>query len=198
MIILDVEASGLNPEKHSILSIGALEFERPDNRFYGECRVWDNAHIQDEALKVNGFSREDATNSAKQPESELVIAFLEWTTMIEDRTLVGQNPAVLDRPIIEAAAHRAGREVRLAHRTIDTHSVAYTHYVLHGKNIPFDRQKNHSALDLDTILRYVGLPPEPRPHNALTGALLEAEALSRLFYNKALLEEYQQYRIPWV
>jgi DNA polymerase III epsilon subunit-like protein len=197
MIVVDVEASGLNPELHSIVSIGALEFERPENRFYGECRVWDGAHIQDEALKVNGFSREEVTSASKQPESELIIAFLEWTMMIEDRTIAGQNPAVLDRAIIEAAAHRAGRELRLAHRTIDVHSVAYTHYVLHGKNLPFDRQKSHSALDLDAILRYVGLPEEPRPHNGLTGALLEAEALSRLFHNKPLLEEYRKYRIPW-
>ncbi len=198
MIILDVEASGLHPEKHSIVSIGALEFERSENRFYGECRVWEGAHIQDEALKINGFSRDEVTSSARQSEADLVVAFLEWTMMIPDRTIVGQNPAVLDRPMIEAAAQRAGREVRLAHRTLDVHSVAFTHMILHNVTPPFDTAKSHSALNLTEILKYVGMPKEPEPHNALTGALVEAEALSRLFYGKTLLEEYKQYPIPWV
>ena len=198
MIVLDVEASGLHPEKHSIVSIGALELARPENRFYGECRVWDGAHIQDDALAVNGFSREEVTNTKRQSEAELVVAFLEWTMMIKDRTIAGQNPGVLDRAMIEAAAHRAGREVRLAHRTIDLHSVCYTHMLSQGVTPPFDAAKSHSALNLTAILAYVGLPKEPEPHNALTGALLEAEALSRLWYEKQLLDEYRQYPIPWL
>ena len=60
MIIVDVESTGIEPEKHSILSIGALDFDNPENQFYGECRAWDWAHIMDESLVVNGFSREEA------------------------------------------------------------------------------------------------------------------------------------------
>lgn len=198
MIVLDIEASGLHPEKHSIVSIGALEFERPDNRFYGECRVWDGAHIQDEALAVNGFSHEEVTSADKQTEADLVVAFLEWTMMISERTIVGQNPAVLDRPMVEAAAHRAGREVRLAHRTLDLHSVCFTHMILHGVQPPIDPAKSHSALNLTEILKYVGIPKEPEPHNALTGALVAAEAVSRLLYRKPLLHDYREYPVPFL
>jgi len=48
------------------------------------------------------------------------------------------------------------------------------------------------------ILCYVGLPDEPSPHNALTGAVVEAEALSRLLYDKPLLPEFKHLPVPWM
>ena len=71
MLILDIEASGTNYEKHSIVSIGALDFNQPDNRFYEECHIWDGAHIMDGALEVNGFTEEQITDSSKLSEAEL-------------------------------------------------------------------------------------------------------------------------------
>ena len=49
MIIIDVEASGTEHDKHSIVSLGAIDFDNPENRFYRECKVWTGAHIMDEA-----------------------------------------------------------------------------------------------------------------------------------------------------
>ena len=34
MIVIDIEASGTNYDKHSILSLGALDFDNPENRLY--------------------------------------------------------------------------------------------------------------------------------------------------------------------
>jgi hypothetical protein len=34
---------------------------------------------------------------------------------------------------------------------------------------------------MDSVLALVGLQPEPKPHNALNGAKLEAEAMRRIF-----------------
>ena len=91
MLIVDVEASGTEPLKHSIVSVGALDLANPTNRFYEECRVWDGAHIMVEALAVNGFSREEVTDKKKQSESDLIHAFLHWSDGLEERTLAGQN-----------------------------------------------------------------------------------------------------------
>jgi DNA polymerase III epsilon subunit-like protein len=193
MIVIDIEASGTNYEKHSILSIGALDFANPDNRFYGECRVWEGAHIDDEALAVNGFTMEQATDSTKETEAQLVAQFLSWADGVEDQTFAGQNVS-FDRDYIKAACERAGYNYPFAHRTIDTHTVAYTHMVMRGREVPFE--KRHSALNLDAVLRYVGIPDEPEPHNALTGALSHAEVLSRLFYGKGLLPEFAQFPVP--
>lgn len=197
MLVVDIEASGLSAQKCSILSIGALDLDHPENRFYGECRVWDGAHVSDEALEVNGFTKEQTIDPAKKSEAELITEFLEWSQHLSDRTLTGQNPS-FDRDFLREAAERAGLSWDLAHRTIDTHSLAYMHIVKRGLPAPLDPQHRRSNLDLDAILNYCGIPDEPMPHNALTGALSHAEVASRLLFDRKLLPEFDQYAIPWL
>jgi DNA polymerase III epsilon subunit-like protein len=197
MLILDVEASGTNYELNSIVSIGALDFNNPDNRFYGECRVWNGAHINDEALHVNGFTVEEVTDNTKLTESELVTKFLEWSESLSDRTLTGQNVS-FDRDMIRAAAQRAGLNWNFAYRSLDTHTMCWMHIIKAGLNPPLDNMHRHSSLNLDAILNYCGIPAEPDPHNALTGALCHAEVVSRLLYSRKLLPEFFVYEIPWL
>ena len=197
MIAVDVEASGTEYHKHSIVSIGALDFDNPPNTFYDECHIWDGAHIMDEALEVNGFTRDEITDPNKKSEAELIRMFLAWAMDINNRTLTGQNVS-FDRDFIKAAAERAGENYTLPYRSIDTHTLAYMHMVKRGLTPPFDKEKHHTALNLDAILNYVGIPEEPIPHNALTGALSHAEVTTRLLYDKGLLENFKQYPVPWV
>ena len=195
MLVVDVEASGTEPLKHSIVSVGALDLANPTNRFYEECRVWDGAHIMDEALAVNGFSKEQITDPKKQSESDLIHAFLHWSDGLEERTLAGQNVS-FDRDFLKAASERAGHtDWQFAYRTIDTHTLAYMHMIERGMQPPVFRKR--SALNLDAVLNYCGIPEEPAPHNALTGALSHAEVISRLLYGRKLLPEFTQFEIPW-
>ena len=196
MIIADIEASGTNPYKHSIVSVGAVDFDNPENQFYEECKIWDGAHIEEEALAVNGFTKKQITDPSKQGDKELLEKFLLWAEPFKDRTLAGQNPS-FDRDFLQATAERYHVNWKFAHRTLDLHSICYFHIVGRGKQPPFDRKKRHSALNLDAILRYVGLPKEPEPHNGLTGAKMEAEAFSRILRGEPLFAEYQKYALPW-
>ena len=197
MIVVDVEASGTEYHKHSIVSVGGLFLDRPEHRFYEECRIWDGARIEDEALAVNGFTREQITDPHKQSEADLAHHFIAWALEADDRTLAGQNVS-FDRDFLRAAAQRAGHtDWPLAHRTIDTHTLCYMHMVKRGVTPPLDPEHHRSALNLDAVLVYCGIPAEPEPHNALTGALCHAEVISRLLYDKKLLPEFEQYEIPW-
>lgn len=197
MLIIDVEASGTEAHKHSIVSLGALDLFNPSNRFYEECRVWDGAHIMDEALKVNGFTKEQVIDTKKQSEADLVHRFLDWSKDLKDRTLAGQNVS-FDRDFVKYACERAGHtEWPFAYRTIDTHTLCWAHMVNRGIQPPIDPKHRRSALDLDAVLNYCGIPEEPNPHNALTGALSHAEVVSRLLYGKKLLPEFEQFDIPW-
>ncbi len=198
MLVVDVEGSGLSAEKNSILSVGALDLAHPENQLYEECRAWDGAHIEEEALQVNGFSREQASDPSKQSEADLVHKFKAFAETIEERTLAGQNVSY-DRDFLAAAAKRAGHtDWPFAHRTIDTHTLCFMHMVKRGLTPPFDPIKHHSTLNLDAVLNYCGIPEEPKPHNALTGAKSHAEVISRLLYDKKLLPEFEQYPIPWL
>lgn len=234
MVIVDVEASGVSPEKDSLVSVGAVDFGNPKNRFYEECRIWDGAHIEEEALAINGFTLEEIqpqhqrsdglalrpkkgvlsghalglglvrglssasrskTSRAedKKTDREVVIEFLTWLEKIQEKTIAGHNPS-FDRDFLQVTAYRYHINWPLAHRTLDLHSVCYFDMLQAGVKPPLVH--GHSALNLDAVLRYVGIPEEPKPHNALTGALVETEAFGRLFYKKPFLEEFLKYPLP--
>ncbi len=195
MIALDVETSGTHPEKHSILSIGALDIDNPTNQFYDECRVWDGAHIEDGALKVNGFTKEEATDASKKSEAELVQAFIAWALEIEERTLAAQNVA-FDYDFIRSACERAHIDFPFARRTIDIHTLVWTH--MRSRGITPPTENHHSALSSSEVLTYCGLPEEGKPHNALTGALWHAEVVARIAYTKKILPDFDTYDIPWI
>jgi len=197
MLVVDVEASGTEYTVHSIVSIGALDFDNPTNQFYEECRIWDGAHIMDGALEVNGFTEAEITDPSKKSEAEIVRAFLAWSEDVADRTLAGQNVS-FDRDFLRAATERAGENWDFAYRTIDSHSLSWMHIVKRELKPVIDPKRRRSAMDLDFILNYCGIPEEPSPHNALTGALSHAEVISRLLYDKKMLPEFASYDIPWL
>jgi DNA polymerase III epsilon subunit-like protein len=130
-------------------------------------------------------------------ESELIRNFIDWSKPLQNRTFCGQNVS-FDRDMTKAAALRAHLNWNFAHRTIDTHSLCWMHMIKRGMEAPVDEEHHRSALNLDTVLNYCGIPDEPEPHNALTGALCHAEVASRLLYDKKLLPEFSNYDIPWL
>ena len=195
MIVVDVEASGTEYSKHSMVSVGGVDFSNPSRQFYEECRIWDGADIMDEALQVCGFSKSEIMDPTKKSEAEITAAFFAFALEADDHTLAGQNVS-FDRDFLKAAAGRAHLDWPLAYRTIDTHTLAYMHMAKRGLIPPIEHHR--SALNLDRVLNYVGIPDEPDPHNALTGALCHAEVISRLLYDVPLLPEFEQFPIPWL
>ncbi len=195
MIVVDGEFSGLDPAKHSLLSLGALDFYNPSNQFYAECRVWDGAHIADEALVVNGFTKEQATDKSKMSEAELIAEFIRWAMQCSEHTLAGHNVGI-DLGFLRAAALRAHLDWPFAHRVIDLHTMAYFHILKRGIKPP--SKKNRSDLNSDAVSEYVGIPTEKKPHNALGGAKQAAECFSRLIHETYLFEEFKECKVPWL
>lgn len=192
MIIVDAEMSGLNPYKHSIVSLGAVDFARPERQFYGECRIWDGAETDPEALAINGFTEADCHDKNRKSETELIKEFYIWVQDASDKTLAGQNVS-FDREFLNGALKRAGIEWRFSFRNLDLHSVFYLKFLKEGREIPL--RDDQSALSLTKILESLGLPPEPKPHIAINGARYEAEAFSRIIRGKNLLPEFTQYPV---
>lgn len=195
MIILDVETTGTNPDWHSLVSIGALDFDKPEERFYEECRIWDGAHVDPAALEVNGYSQADIKDSTKKSEGEIVANFLRWLLGRAEILIGGQNP-FFDTGFVEAAAHRNHLNFTLAHRIIDLHTICFFHMVRRGRTAPMKNKK--SDINSDFIMNYVGIPAEPKPHIAINGALWEAEAFSRFLHERPLFEQFKKYKIPWL
>ncbi|MDZ7726168.1 MAG: 3'-5' exonuclease [Candidatus Campbellbacteria bacterium] len=196
MIVIDVETTGLDPNRHAVVSLGAVDFENPEHTFYSECRVFEDAEIDEQALIVNGFSKEDILNPSKEEPKVLLLAFREFAKLCKDATLAGQNPG-FDLRFLEKAALREHIDWQFARHAIDLHTLCYAHMRMHKKPIPL--KNNHSALNLARILEYVGLNNIDVPHHALEDARLTAECISRLIYNKPLFSEFKSLEIPnWV
>lgn len=203
MIVVDVETTGLYPDKNSIVSIGAVDFFNPKNKFYEECMMWNGAEIDPVALEINGFTREQITDPNRLSLEELMKNFIFWRSNIKDRTFSGQN-AWFDIDFLINSAERCNLhpytskgyslERGFGKRYVDLHSQTYTHILSRGLEPPL--RNGRTNINSDVALIYTGLPKEPRPHNALKGAKMIAEAFSRLIYGKNLLKEFSQYAIP--
>jgi DNA polymerase III epsilon subunit-like protein len=193
MIAIDIEATGLDPHKCSIVSLGAVDMKNPENQFYGECRVADDALIFDEAMAVNGFTREQIKDPSKPTVAEMLKEFIAWAEPIESVILAGHNVR-FDINWMFAAFEKAGLDWPFGYRTFDSHTVAYTSHVQLRK--PFPMYKGQPKLNLNNSLLYVGCPQEPDPHNALTGAQCCAEVSYRILYGKQLLDMFKTYPVP--
>ena len=193
MIVVDVETTGVDSKKNSIISIGAVDFSKPQNQFYQECRIWEGAEITQQALYINGFTKEQITDQNKISLEEAVKSFINWAGNIAEQTLAGENPS-FDRDFLRNSIEEYKINYRIGHRTIDLHSICYHHYLKKEFRPPI--RDSRTDLNLDGILKYSGLPEEPKPHHALTGAKMEAEAFSRLIYGKNLLPEFEKYSVP--
>lgn len=195
MVIVDVETTGTDPRVHSLLSIGAVDFETGEE-FFEECRAFQGAKVEAEATAVNGISEKEAFSEVKQSDKELVEHFFLWLSKSEDHTIAGQNPH-FDTSFIIAAAERYHLNYSIPKRVVDLHSVTWAHMILKGGKPPIASKR--SDLNSDKIMEYVGIPAEAHPHIAIGGAKIEAEAFSRLLREKPFYEDqYSKFLIPWI
>lgn len=184
MIILDIETTGLDPVENGMVSLGAVDLKTGDE-FYGECCVEEFIEISDKAMEVNGFTLDQIYDPSKPADFELYVKFLKWCEG-RDKLIGGQQVASFDLAFLknihgyvewyasksDLASYALCKGIEkwpFGHRSVDLHSVAYARF---GK-----------SLSLDGILTELGLSPEPKPHNALTGARLEAQAFKLLLKN---------------
>ncbi len=163
-IVLDIETGGLTAGVNPILSIGAVDYASGDE-FYVECGAHPSEIVDDAALKVNGFTSEQAFDPSKVSQADAYRAFAAWAAL-RARLIAGQQVGSFDIPFLKHAANVSDQEWLWGHRSIDLHSIAFARY--------------GESLSLDGILKACGLAPEPKPHNALTGARLERDAFKIL------------------
>jgi len=128
MIVIDTETSGLDSRKHSILSIGAVDFNNFNNYFYGECRLRDGAEIDEKALKTNGFTKEGINNKEKSCK-QLLEEFLDWTSKIENKTFAG-IAVHFDWAFLLDHCRFYSLEWPFRNKAVDLHSVFYFNFLL--------------------------------------------------------------------
>lgn len=193
MIVVDIETTGLDPERDQIISIGAVDFANPRRTYYNECRLSRGVKVSKAALEITGFSLPQLKDRHKPALKEILQEFLKWTTTCKERTLAGENPW-FDATFLRRALSEYGLAYPFGHRYVDLHSVSYATLLRAKKRAMVSN--GVSSLSLDKTLRCMELEPRKGFHDALTDAKLEAEAFSRLIYGKALFKEYSKQNLP--
>lgn len=196
MIVIDLETSGVHFDRHGIIAIGAVNFDNPSHEFFGEAHLPDGIHVEQEALDVNGYRLDDIRNPNWRPPIEtLLLQFEEWLLQQPgDRTMGGQNTQFDDNFLKYWYIKRMQRLYPLGYRIVDLHTVAYEYYRRSAVQIPVNK-RNGSDINADTIYSLVGLPPEARPHNALTGARYEVEAFHRFWFGRPFYSFWMEYPV---
>ncbi len=166
MIILDIETTGTDPQKHQMVSLGAVDFETGET-FYDECRIYKTDDWEQEALDINGFTLEQITDPKKQTAFDLYKKFVKWA---EPRSsmLAGQHVGSFDVLFLQELHKRGRNESKFPFRFafVDLHSVAFG--------------KFKKSYTLPVICDKLGIVREVKPHNALNGALVEYECFKVL------------------
>ena len=194
MIVIDVETTGLNAKYHSLLSIGAVDLDKPWRQFGIDCRIRECAKVDLAALAVNGYTQERLRESLFS-DKEALLLYLNWEQWSDDKTLAGENPARIDLQFMQETADIYHLPVDFGRRTIDLHTAVYLDHIRRGIKPPLKDAR--SVCNSDYSMTYVGLPNEPKPHTyGLTGAQYEAEAFSRLLYARGLFEEFAAHPLP--
>lgn len=169
---LDFETTGLDPKKHSIVSIGLVPFTI-DRVQLGGSRHWlvkPELPLHQTSIMIHGITHSDID---KAPDLSGVL-----DEVLEG--LAGRIPVVhyrrIERSFLNVALKwRLGEEIRFP--VIDTMAIeSYLHPHRHPNWWQRLRGKQPVSIRLpDSRLRY-GLPHYP-PHNALVDALASAELL---------------------
>jgi DNA polymerase III epsilon subunit-like protein len=187
--VIDLETSGLDPRECGVMEMGAVMLQRdlsPVGEWSSLVRVCEWQRWEADAERVHGVTRVDAM-SADRPSAPVALAdFLRFVDSHSDGkrvVLAGMNLAGFDvqflKAILERVAPSSLRDLMeadwrwlISHRTIDIHALAAGIGLAEGLNL--------AGFYTDGIYKMLGMDAEPKPHQAITGARMEAEALRRL------------------
>lgn len=193
MVVLDIETSGLDSQKNSLVSIGAMDFNDVSQIFYEECQIWTDSSVDVKSLEVIGFTEEQLRDSSKKTPAEILQKFIDWLAERSDRTIAGQN-VHWDLEFLREELKRSGIKHHFGYRIVDLHTLAYTK--MKEKKIPLPMNKNRTDLNLDVITSLTGIHYRRKSHNALEDVRLEAESFYRLMFGKNLLPEFAEDEVP--
>lgn len=174
MIITDIETSGVSATKNGMLSLGAVDYFSGET-FYGECRLTEGREITPIALEINGFTEEQVRDPQKQSDMDLLLRFSMWAKPRNTKILAGHNIGHFDILFLEEVFERVAPTFKgkfpFSYKTVDLHSLAYARF---GESLTHEQ-----------ICVRLGLASEPKPHNALQGALSERVAFQMLLMHNA-------------
>lgn len=178
-VVIDLETTGLDPEQCGILEIGAVD--AAGRRFYRRCAIDRGCRVDWPALECNGIDALDLGGGI--PVQHALCNLFMWLGASGKcgylgRWIMGGKNPQFDYSFLRANWPTGEIGVPLSdvisRRCVDLHSLAY------GMALRSSWDMTGDDFSTDHLYDAVGLGPEPKPHNALRGAVHEMEGFRRI------------------
>ena len=185
LIFFDIETTGLNKDKHTIIEIAIVKTNwRGDliNEWHTKIKPTkkDLDRASPKALEINHFSVDEWEEAPLLSEVSQQIE-----TRLQGGLLVGQNIGMFDIPFVQAVLERERDGVRISRRYLDTMSLAIEHLMPCGlKSVSLKNIRK--ALNIDT----------GKAHTALADTLACVEVYKKLSRSTWLQRLYWKVTIP--
>jgi len=176
LLFIDTETGGLNPDKHSLLSVGLVVWENMEIIDSQEILINDGIlSVTDEALSINGIDIEDHKKSAISPSQSIdkIISFISKNFPDHKKiTLAGHN-VHFDVNFLKKLFYRNNNKFSkyFSHRIIDTSSILYYLYL--------SGHLQKKSISSDTAFELFDIKVAGR-HTALGDAIATAELFNKL------------------
>jgi len=168
-LFLDIETSGINPERHSIISIGMVVSLRgldDYQSFYREIKH-DEITIMPSSIEINhfDFTRNIDRVNLKQAQKEGVEFINRYYHAKDEIMPIGMNIGSFDMKFIQKQMPELAK--RLGRRSVDLNSLIYLLSQKHSRE--FAQTKKSLSEEAEKRTRNLGLGIEK--HNALFDAV---------------------------
>ena len=168
---VDIETTGLDFGKNAICQIGAIIGEE---EFFTRVLVPKDAIIDDGALAINGEDRESLFDPSRLFVAEALQSLRAFAAWNRCSIAAAHNPA-FDLGFIRHVCNIYSVPFMFSHRNIDTHTMFVDRYGF--------------SCNLDTARARVGLSEEPKPHNALVGAMCAQQLYIKMKGNLPCIQQ---------
>lgn len=208
VVVFDTETTGLEWKVNSIVSLGAVDLTSGDE-FYKECKIIPGSETNLDALKVNGFSKEQVLDENKCSPKELLIEFSNWLDRHKCDVLCGFN-VLFDLKFILGIVKKYNLDWNLPVDYIDLEAEFVNKIVNvdHFKNLRaqtdalYPSKNGYSSdikinyISMNRALKFFSIADEPNPHNALGGAKYACELYALMYDKSHFLRDFDKYVIP--
>lgn len=167
--ITDLETTGLDPLFHEIIEIGLVVVRQPDWNILDmlEIKVKPEhpERITKEAVEVNGYNPKDWKHAL-----DLDAAMTLYAPKVKNAMMAAHN-ITFDYGFIREAWRKTNIPDPMDYHRPDLWSIVWW---------TLRKITSLEKFNLKQICEYLGIPPEPKPHRALNGAMKELEVLKKL------------------
>lgn len=181
ILFIDVETGGLDPAKHSILTLGACVWNDGVIEDTFEVKIKEDEIVAEpEALKVNGINLDELRDVGVSPNRATILLhnFLLKHDMYKRKITLGGHNVVFDVGFLQRLYRLAEcyRDYRLfySHRPMCTMTMA--NILMFADMLPINSASG------DTVFKYFGCAPERTNdiHEALGDAIASAKSFTEM------------------